>query len=193
MGSRAQILKTVAQNKPELVPLPTIDFSDLITYDNLVDQFKFIVEKIGGQVVHFDDLESLLQSIKLQANQNRIVYTLTMNDSDKQTLSKMHAQDLEQIQIAYIKGKIGIAENGAIWVDEIAMVNRLLPIICEHLVLVLDKSEIVATMHHAYQKVNVAETGYGSFIAGPSKTADIEQSLVIGAHGPRSLKVCLIG
>jgi L-lactate dehydrogenase complex protein LldG len=34
--------------------------------------------------------------------------------------------------------------------------------------------------------------GFATFIAGPSKTADIEQSLVLGAHGPRSLIVFLI-
>ena len=37
-----------------------------------------------------------------------------------------------------------------------------------------------------------ASYGFATFIAGPSKTADIEQSLVLGAHGPRSLIVFLI-
>ena len=56
----------------------------------------------------------------------------------------------------------------------------------------LDKKDIVATMHHAYKKIDIEREGFGIFIAGPSKTADIEQSLVIGAHGARTATIYVV-
>lgn len=51
-------------------------------------------------------------------------------------------------------------------------------------------------MHAAYDRIAALEAaaayGFSTFIAGPSKTADIEQSLVLGAHGPISLTVFLL-
>ncbi|TDG37640.1 hypothetical protein EZJ43_00660 [Pedobacter changchengzhani] len=193
MSSRAEILAKVKQNKPTLVPLPNIDFNDLITYPDLITQFISVVEKIGGAVFLYPTEEDLAKNISLEPNETYNINTLNMSEAEKLSLSKVHSLDLERVHTAYFRGKLGVAENGSIWLDEEAMVNRVLPIICEHLVLVLDKNLIVPTMHHAYQNIDVSKTGYGTFLAGPSKTADIEQSLVIGAHGPRSLKVCLIG
>jgi L-lactate dehydrogenase complex protein LldG len=115
-----------------------------------------------------------------------------MNDLRGGLNSSQRATVLEPVHKAFIKAGIGVAENGAVWVKESQMINRLLPFICQHLVIVLEKEKLVSTMHHAYQKINSFEEGFGVFIAGPSKTADIEQSLVIGAHGARSLTVYLL-
>nr|WP_256534367.1 LUD domain-containing protein [Lewinella sp. JB7] len=95
------------------------------------------------------------------------------------------------VDVTVLRARLGVAENGAMWVSETEAVHRVLPFITQHLVLVVRTSDLVGTMHEAYRRIDVAETGFGVFIAGPSKTADIEQSLVIGAHGPRSLTVCL--
>jgi len=99
---------------------------------------------------------------------------------------------LDQIELAVIPGRFGVAENGAVWVDEADLVHRALPFVAQHLAIVLPKREIVADMHAAYRRLPRPLPGYGVFISGPSKTADIEQALVVGAQGPRSLVVFLV-
>ena len=68
----------------------------------------------------------------------------------------------------------------------------MLPFICQHLVAVIDAQNIVATMQVAYDRIAGTQYGFGTFIAGPSKTADIEQSLVLGAHGPKTMTVFIL-
>ncbi|KAA6348013.1 Lactate utilization protein C [termite gut metagenome] len=100
-------------------------------------------------------------------------------------------EKLERVEHAAFTGKIGVAENGAIWLDDTDMPHRLLPFITQHLILKLDTSRIVASMQEAYQQLRTNDFGFGVFISGPSKTADIEQSLVYGAHGAKELTVIL--
>lgn len=99
--------------------------------------------------------------------------------------------DLEHVELAILEGEWGVAENGAIWLPEEKLHHRALPFIAQHLIILLKKDRLLGNMHEVYGRINVEGPGYGVFIAGPSKTADIEQSLVIGAHGPRSLTVFL--
>jgi L-lactate dehydrogenase complex protein LldG len=99
---------------------------------------------------------------------------------------------LDGIEHAVLRGNFGVAENGAIWLEDKDLSHRIVPFITLHLVLKLDVGEIVATMQDAYQRIRLGETGFGAFISGPSKTADIEQSLVYGAHGAKELTVLLI-
>jgi L-lactate dehydrogenase complex protein LldG len=96
---------------------------------------------------------------------------------------------LSEIEVLEIDGEFGVAENGAIWLTEEAMPHRVAPFICQHLVINVKK--IVPHMHAAYEELGKVKSGFGLFLAGPSKTADIEQSLVIGAHGARSLTVVI--
>ncbi|SNR72034.1 Uncharacterised ACR, YkgG family COG1556, partial [Lutibacter agarilyticus] len=69
---------------------------------------------------------------------------------------------------------------------------RVLPFIANDLVIVLDKTAICQHLHEAYALTSKRERTFGVFIAGPSKTADIEQCLVVGAQGAMSLTVVLI-
>lgn len=191
MSSRENILKAALENQPGFVALPQINLDGVISYENLAAQFDLILTRIGGTVEHFQDEASLQARMASHSPEEFVINTITADADGLASINKMNSVQLEAVDVAYVRGALGVAENGAVWMDENAMVNRLLPFICQHLVVVLKASEIVPTMHHAYQKIEVNKTGFGSFIAGPSKTADIEQSLVIGAHGPRSLTLLL--
>jgi len=90
-----------------------------------------------------------------------------------------------------IRAHFGVAENAAVYVDAADLSARAAIVRAEHLIVLLSKSAIVATMHEAVQRMPRHST-CGWFLSGPSKTADIEQSLVIGAQGARTMRVILI-
>lgn len=189
MSSKAKILSAIKESKPASTDLPFIDISAVISYDDLTDQFKKVLGAIGGQCIEVSDKDEAVAIAEAELSKVKNgVNTLTGYD---ERLPLMNASDLASTDLAVIGGTIAVAENGAIWASETQMVNRILPFITQQLFIIIEKKDITATMHQAYQKINVAETGFGAFIAGPSKTADIEQSLVIGAHGPAGLKVIL--
>ena len=193
MTPRDKILNQITASKLPLVELPEIDSSVLIQYDDLFIQFKKMLESIGGSAIEVNEICTLIEKIQEQtANGLMVINTIPELGEVHDHLQYLSADILAGIDTAYIRGTVAVAENGAVWLYESQMLNRLLPFICQHLVLVIEKRNIVATMHHAYQLINTAKEGFGVFVAGPSKTADIEQSLVIGAHGARSLELYLI-
>lgn len=193
MSARENILNAIAMNQPEFIEIPVIDSSVVIQYDDVYAQFKTVLESIGGKTELITDISVLKeQLIADKQNGSFVVNTISALGEVDEQVAFLSASELEKVEKAYVKGTIGVAENGAIWVYESQMINRLIPFICQHLVLVIEKKDIVNTLHQAYDKVEVSKEGFGAFIAGPSKTADIEQSLVIGAHGARSAVIYVI-
>ena len=193
MTSREKILAAVTSSKPALVPLPFADSTTIIQYDDLLLQFKTVLESIGGTVIVIESLSVIREQIIKQTGEgSMVINTIKELNGIDSNLQYLSADVLAGVDFTYIKGSVAVAENGAVWLYESQMINRLLPFICQHLILVIDKENIVATMHQAYQQIDTNKEGFGVFIAGPSKTADIEQSLVIGAHGARSLIVYLL-
>ncbi len=95
------------------------------------------------------------------------------------------------VSVAILCGALGVAENGAVGLDGREARPRALPVLCERLILLLDTSRIVPDMHAALAGLpdGALAQHHFTFVAGPSKTADIEGVLVQGAHGPRALAV----
>ncbi len=194
MNSREKMLRAISQNKPKEIPMPPFDFDYSLRAANRVDRFTNALEYIGVRVIRTDTLLRVNQELEMNERKG-----LAIENRVKQIGKKMNsligienAKDLETVQISCMEGTMGVAENGAIWINESDMGNRLLPFICQDLFLVVYAESLVEDMHEAYHKLKIGAEGYGVFIAGPSRTADIEQSLVIGAHGPAHQTVFLI-
>ncbi|MBD3841310.1 MAG: LUD domain-containing protein [Campylobacterales bacterium] len=101
-------------------------------------------------------------------------------------------EQVGQLQDSFLyQSTLAVAENGAIWCSNLGQ-NRHKLFSCNDLVLQISRNDIVPTMHEAYQKIDLALKEFGVFISGPSKTADIEQSLVIGAHGAMGLHIVIL-
>jgi L-lactate dehydrogenase complex protein LldG len=193
MGARENILKAIAVNQPAWVELPVIDTAFTIGYEDSFTQFKTILESIGGKVELIWDVVALKEQLSAEKiSGNFVINTIKELGDVDQKAAFLPAFELEKVQKAYVKGTVGVAENGAVWIYESQMINRLVPFICQHLILVIEKKNIVENLHQAYAKIDVSKEGFGVFIAGPSKTADIEQSLVIGAHGARSTTIYVV-
>ncbi|MFC5411679.1 lactate utilization protein C [Larkinella bovis] len=193
MSSRERILAAVRQNKPEFQPLPeTATFQ--ADYPDLVAKFSEMLRFIGGTpvvVANFGEAETYIRQTYGDLS-NIVSKVPALDHLATATADVEDPHRLEAVDLAIIQGVLGVAENSAIWVPEERGGHRVLPFICQHLVLLLPTTALVPNMHDAYDRLNVGESGFGAFIAGPSKTADIEQALVIGAHGARSLSVVLV-
>jgi len=190
-SNKESILNRIRQNKPNPVILKESNFGNLPA---TVLQLIATLKAIKTEAVLIPDLNAVQEEIQQLQQEGKVVLSVIDNliEAEQEQLSKKSAADLANLDYAFIKGQYAVTENGAIWVSDKNIYNRLIPFICKHVVIVIDAAHILTDMHQAYAAINIREDGYGVFIAGPSKTADIEQSLVIGAHGPLSLKVYII-
>jgi L-lactate dehydrogenase complex protein LldG len=193
MTDREQIINAIAANQPAFSPLPAIHFS-AEDEEHLASQFADTLAAIGGVVFIVDSVADIHQHIKNNTSADHRVISriggIAENSEDIDAIISPHS--LQNVEIAILKAHFGVAENGAVWLTEELMGNRVLPFICQHLMIALSMKSIVANMHEAYERIGSNSYGFGAFIAGPSKTADIEQSLVMGAHGPKTMTVFLI-
>ena len=195
MSSREQILAAVKSNQPTFCALPLLDeFFQKHDY-SLIEKFTQVLNSIGGKVTEVENTEEAIAQIKAHLNLDRIRVVSPLESMKEIANIHLNAHlphELENVELAILPVHFAVAENGACWVSEELFSDRVLPFITQHLVLLVDKTDILPTMHEAYERIGQQQYGFGTFIAGPSKTADIEQSLVLGAHGARSLWVFVV-
>jgi L-lactate dehydrogenase complex protein LldG len=186
MSSRKNILSAIRSLTLEPKVLP--DIPHFSNPGNLVERFTQSISGNKGEVLSKSDFKKWFSTSGFSK-----VISLSSHFPELRTLPLPEdPHDLETLEVAILDGQFGVAENGAIWLEDTQLGLRALPFATEHLVIVLDHNCLEDTMHQGYEKIAAAHSGFGLFLAGPSKTADIEQSLVIGAQGAKSLRVVLV-
>lgn len=192
MSSKNSILNRIRENKP--------------SFDGTIDLSRFLVDGSGDVLERFCSSlvansgkyvlageENNLNDILLEEVAGKSYVDLSGVLDAYQERNVLDVKSYKGTRTAIFTAQVGVAENGAVWIDDQVLQGlRILPFIVEYTIAILRKSSIVPTMHHACQQIGKTATGFGTFLAGPSKTGDIEQNLVIGAHGALSHKVILI-
>ena len=194
MSSRDSILSKIKSNQPSSVSeLPSLSFLGLDKID-VLETYKTVLKGIGGfceEVSSLDEVKAYVNT-HYPADKRKITTIPELADIAEIDWTNDDPHSLQNVELAIVKAHFGVAENSGLWVTDAILGQRVSPFIPQYLSIIVNKKDILATMHQAYERIGNLDYGFGTFIAGPSKTADIEQSLVLGAHGARGLTVFLM-
>lgn len=189
MSARDNILKRLRAVELVEVAKPQLDIAP-VCYDDRVAHFAEMVKAVGGEVA--EQQGTLIETIvALGIDTDKVVSSL--EELSEKALNPDNVADVHELGGDYttvVAGKIGVAENGAVWVPVEGRRKAHL-FACQHIVILLKRDDVVDTMHDTVQQLSLEGIGYGVFLSGPSKTADIEQALVMGAHGAMRATVIL--
>jgi L-lactate dehydrogenase complex protein LldG len=195
MSSRADILSRIRQVLPPAVDVPPESFTGIV-YPDPAARFAEVLAGVGGECIRVPTLaaaQAWLESFEpFSQSKVRVSHVPGVGETTFDLAAVDDPHDLEPVEFAVLPGELAVAENAAVWVSGRGVRHRVLYFLTQHLALVVPAGRIVSNMHEAYDAVEIGTAPFGTWLSGPSKTADIEQSLVIGAHGARSQVVILV-
>ncbi len=187
MSARDEILSALRRAASPAAPLPEAPVPTV--YADRERQFAETLAAVGGRFVR---VVSITEFDRPPGQRIASLVAGVASDVDLHAMGDPH--ELEGIDTAVLPGEFAVAENAAVWVPgRLLGPHRAIFVVAQHLVLVVPAGAIVDNMQQACERIRPDAAGFGVFVSGPSKTADIEQSLVIGAHGARSCTVLLVG
>jgi L-lactate dehydrogenase complex protein LldG len=191
MANREDFFASLASSSIEPTPMPEVAVATID--DPPREHFIEVLERVGGSLAEGGDLTDVRRRAGELVGQNLQVLSLVEGvDGNRDPVAVRDPHDLSDIDYTIAPARLAVAENGSVWISGEDLVTRNAVFICEHLIAVVDESCITGTMSEAIGRVGKLGGGWGVFISGPSKTADIEQALVMGAHGARTMTVYIV-
>lgn len=193
MSKKEDIIGKIRAGKHMEYDMPDLSLLNATTFADPVDEFRRMSKHSGADVVDAADGDDINEIVRRAYPDAKAIASnldcVTIANRNPDTVDE--AQDLNGTDVAVVKGNLGVAENGCVWIPQ-TMKERAVCFIAEYLVIILKRSDIVSNMHEAYARIKTNDYGYGCFISGPSKTADIAQALVMGAQAARGVTVVLV-
>jgi L-lactate dehydrogenase complex protein LldG len=180
--------------------------------NGLWDQFKNEFELIAGEFNRVTTGEQAAEIISnllyekqldcIAASREEICSNIISFIKDKFPNIKSYTPDglsfeerkrkFSQIQAAIVHPTFAVADIGSLVFMYDDTGTSLPHFLCDVTFAVIFKDQILANQFELFEKVDFEKSKNMVFVAGPSRTADIEKVLVLGAHGPRRLIIILI-
>lgn len=210
MTSKETILNKLRANVRETYDMPDLSFGKLTFADPVAEYIKQTTTTAGAKLIEAKEGDDLSELI-CRAYPDAKVVSTNVSGITAESLCQAYgrqvelrnpdtveaAQDLDGTDVGVLQGGVACAENACVWIPQ-TMKERAVCFISEYLVILVSRRNIVSNMHQAYkwlediQDSAQGDVPYGTFISGPSKTADIEQSLVYGAQAACGVTVILM-
>ena len=202
MSSKTTILSSIRRHTTEKFDYPNLKplEHEALTYTDPIAAFSDHLEQAGGRAIVLKEDETVGAVVaRLYPKAQRVANTVATLSGTELLPGKVFNPDeadepaqLNGTDVAIIESQLGVAENACCWIEQ-QVRYRAIYFIAETLVIVLRKADVVNNMHEAYSRIEKKRNvPFPCFISGPSKTADIEQALVFGAHGAKEVTVILI-
>jgi L-lactate dehydrogenase complex protein LldG len=195
VASREDVLGAVRRAQPPATEHPGTDGLG-VRFPDPVAKFAEMVAAVGGTCLRAPDRAAADRALRLLPvhREARRIASLVPGvgaaNFDPAEVADPH--QLDGVDLCVLAADLAVAESGAVWIDARDLPHQALFVIPEHVAVVVEASRVVHDLHQAYDRIRHGP-GFALFLGGPSKTADIEQALVIGAHGARSCTVLLVG
>ena len=212
MSSREEILARLRKNTRETYDMPDLAALTPVTFSDPVEEFcRRTTMTAGAKLVEMkagDDLNAVIRQIAVgdsvadapgQSGEAGGGFIIASNlpgvEAQLNPDTVADVRELMKVDVGVIRGCIGVAENACVWVPQL-MKEKAVCFASQQLVIVLRRDDIVNNMHEAYDRIASSseyfrQYKFGTFISGPSKTADIESALVYGAQAARGVTIVL--
>ena len=192
-----------AQDKRGEIGEDIPDFTSPIYHplnESLSQEFKTNLEMIGGQVILIKSRTEIADKIKQICDEKNLIKIFCTDPNLQEILNK--SIEIDSDENSFLELNIGVtsceflvAHLGSVLISSAQISGRRLNVFPETHIVVASESQLTGYLDEALEKLqNKYKNELPSLISnitGPSRTADIEKTLVMGMHGPKSLIVII--